>query len=151
MHQILKMIKKNIFSILLALLIMYLSLISSEKFERVPFLNIPFLDKIVHFGMYFLLMSAIIFVNRKTLESTRRLFIISLIPLLYGIMIEVLQSMLTVNRSGSFYDVVFNTSGIYVSILIWLSIKPFKKKRSNWNWFSIVCPFYQIINCLDAE
>ncbi len=122
------MVKKNIFSILVALLIMYLSLTGSDTFEKVSFFNIPFLDKIVHFGMYFVLMSVIIFENRKTLKSTLHLFFIALIPLFYGILMEILQSILTVSRFGSFYDVIFNSAGILVSLLLWLWVKPLIKE-----------------------
>jgi VanZ family protein len=126
LHQILKMIKKNIFSILVAMIIMYLSLANSNKFEKVSLFNFPFADKIVHFGMYFVLMTAIVFVNRESIKRTTHLFWVALIPLFYGILMEVLQSTLTITRSASFYDVVFNTAGVFVSILLWLLIKPVK-------------------------
>jgi len=127
------MIKKNKFSILVALLIMYLSLTSSDTFQKVSFINIPFIDKIVHFGMYFVLMSAIIFENRKTLISIRHLFLISIIPLVFGILMEILQSVLTVSRSGSFYDVIFNSAGILISILLLFWFQTLKKRRSDSN------------------
>jgi len=122
------MIKKNIFSILVALIIIYLSLTSSDTFEKVSIFKIPFLDKIVHFGMYFGLMSVIIFENRKTLKSTRHLFLIALIPLFYGILMEILQSTLTATRTGSFYDAIINLAGILVSLLLWLWVKPHLKE-----------------------
>lgn len=122
------MLKKNIFSILVALLIMYLSLTSSDTFNKVSFFNISFLDKIVHFGMYFVLMSVIIFENRKTFKNTGHLFLIALIPLFYGVLMEILQSTLTVSRSGSFYDVIFNSAGILASLLLWLWVKPLTKE-----------------------
>lgn len=121
------MIKKNIFSVLVALLIMYLSLTSSDTFNKVSLFHITFIDKIAHFGMYFVLMSVIIFENRKIFRSTGHLFLIALIPLFYGILMEILQLTLTVSRSGSFYDVVFNSAGILISLLIWLWIKPYTK------------------------
>ena len=59
------MIKKNIFSIIVSLIIMYLSLANSETFEKIGFFNIPYLDKFIHFGMYFVFMSVIIFGTQK--------------------------------------------------------------------------------------
>lgn len=119
------MIKKNIFSILVAMVILYLSLTSSETFVKVSFFNIPYFDKIVHFGMYFGLMSVIIFENRKSIKSIRQLLLIALIPLFYGILMEILQAVLTTTRSGSFFDAIFNLAGILVSVLLlWLWIKP---------------------------
>lgn len=127
------MIKKNIFSILVALIILYLSLISSHTFDKVPIINIPEIDKIVHFGMYFSLMSVIILEHRKTIKSNSRLFLTGLIPLLYGILMEVLQANVTTTRSASVFDVLANTAGIFGSVLVWLWIKPFKKEISDSN------------------
>lgn len=123
------MLKKNIFSIIVALIIMYLSLASSDTFDKVPLFNIPYLDKIVHFLMYFGLMSVIIFENRKVLKTTHNLFLTALIPLLYGILMEILQAAFTETRSGSFYDVLFNSTGILVSLLLWLWVKPLLKEN----------------------
>lgn len=85
------MIRKNLFSILVALAMLYLSLASSENFDKVPLINIPFIDKIVHFGMYFVLTSVIILEHRKSIKSLRTLFILSIFPLAYGILMEILQ------------------------------------------------------------
>jgi VanZ family protein len=126
-----KMIKKNKFSILVAMTIMYLSLASSDTFDKVTFITIPHFDKIVHFGMYFGLMSVIILENHKTIYKTSHLFLIGLIPLFYSILLEILQSTLTLTRTGSFYDALFNFGGIMVSILLWLLIRPPEKKYSD--------------------
>jgi len=127
------MIQKNIYSILVASIIMYLSLTSAHTFDKIPLINIPEIDKIVHFVMYFSLMSVIILEHRKTIKSNSRLFLTGLIPLLYGILIEVLQATVTTTRSASVYDALANTAGIFASILIWLWIRPFKKEISDSN------------------
>lgn len=106
---------------------MYLSLASSRTFDEVPLFNIPYLDKIVHLCMYFGFMSVIIFENRVKLKNNTLLFLIALFPLLYGILMEILQEILTTTRSGSFYDVIFNSAGITISIFLWLLIKSFMK------------------------
>lgn len=118
------MFKKNIFSFLVALIIMYLSLTGADTFENIPTFNIPFLDKIVHMGMYFVLMSVIIFENRRSLTETKHIFLTALIPLFYGILMEFLQANLTSTRSGSIYDILFNFLGIFASIIIWFWIRP---------------------------
>jgi len=112
------MIKNNIFSILAALTILFLSLASAKTFEKVPLNNIPNFDKFVHFSMYFGLMSVIIFENRISLRNTKRLLFASLIPLSYGILLEFLQALFTTTRSGSFYDALADFAGVYVSVLI---------------------------------
>jgi VanZ family protein len=125
------MIKKNIFSILVALLLLYLSLANSEKFENISLFKISYLDKIVHFGMYFTLMSVIIIEHRKSIKDYRYLFLWALIPLLYGILMEILQLTLTVSRSGNFFDAMFNAAGIFVSILFFILVKSIRKKSSD--------------------
>jgi VanZ family protein len=123
------MVKKNILSILVALIILYLSLASAETFEDVPLIDIPNLDKVVHFCMYFGLMSVIILENRKTIKNNKQLFLIAFVPFFYGILMELLQLTLTTSRSSSLFDVVFNSAGILVSIILWLRIKPLIKDR----------------------
>jgi VanZ family protein len=119
------MIKNNFFSILAALIIMYLSMANSHTFDKVP-ISIPNFDKFVHFGMYFSFMSVLIFENRKAIKSTGNLFLIGLIPFFYGIIIEIMQSTLTATRTGSIYDAMANLTGILLSILLWLWIKSAK-------------------------
>lgn len=127
LHQTVKMIKKNLFSIFVALIILYLSLASSDSFNNVPFSDIPNLDKIVHFGMYFGFMSAIIFDNRKTIKSNKQVLLLALIPFFYGILMEIFQALLTVSRFASIYDVLANLTGVVISILVWLLVKPLVK------------------------
>ncbi|MBK7711209.1 MAG: VanZ family protein [Bacteroidales bacterium] len=123
------MIRKNIFSILVALILLYLSLSNPERFAKVQLVSVPHLDKLVHFGMYFLLMSVIIIEHRKNLRNPVNLFLFALIPLSYGILMEILQTTLTRTRTGDLIDAIFDTGGIVVSILLWLLIKPLFKEK----------------------
>lgn len=107
---------------------MYLSLASSDTFKEVSFFNIPNFDKIIHFIMYFSLMTTIIFENRQTLKDNHHIFLTSLIPLTYGIVMEVLQAVFTVSRFASIWDILFNASGILVSLLSWIWLKPLINK-----------------------
>ncbi len=121
------MLKKNIFSIVTAMIIMYLSMTSSHTFDKVPAFKIPGFDKFVHFAMFFGLMLVITIEHRKSIRSVSNLFLISLIPLSYGILIEILQRNLTVTRNGDFYDAIADSAGIFVSILMTIGIKPLKR------------------------
>jgi VanZ family protein len=122
------MLRKNKLSILVAIIIGYLSLTSSHTFDKVPEFNIPYFDKVVHFGMYFGLMLMITIENRKSVKSLKQLFLIGFIPLFYGILIEILQSSFTVTRNGNFFDAVADYAGILFSILVCLLIKPLKNE-----------------------
>ena len=122
------MIRKNLYSILVALIIMYLSMASSHTFDRVPTFNIPHFDKIVHFGMYFSLMLVILIENRNTLKNFRQILLIGLASLSYGIIIEIMQSTLTVTRTGDFFDALADLTGIIAAILIWFLVIRYKKQ-----------------------
>lgn len=123
------MLKKNIFSISIALFILFLSLASSDNFDTVQ-IDLPWLDKIVHFGMYFTLTSTILFEHRNSMNTKGRIFLAAVIPFLYGVIIEALQ-MLTISRSGSIADGLADLAGILVSIFIWLLVRPSPEKRSD--------------------
>ncbi len=96
------MIRKNLFSILVSLLLLYLSLAKSGQFEKIQLANIPHIDKIVHFAMYFILMSVIILEHRKILKNPWNLFLLALIPLAYGILMEILQFIAYLHTFGRF-------------------------------------------------
>jgi len=122
------MVKNNILSIIVALVILYLSLADSQSFDAVPFLNIPYFDKIAHFFMYFGFMSVILFEHRNAVIGRTRLSLIALVPFLYGILMEILQLTIAANRSGNIFDVIANSAGIIVSALLWLLLGPRLKK-----------------------
>ena len=102
---------------------MYLSLINAKKFDDISTFELA--DKLVHTAMYFGFMGLIMFENRKTLITGRKLFIAALIPLFYGILMEVLQGTLTETRTASVLDALFNSLGIILAVLLWQWVKPF--------------------------
>jgi len=115
------MVKKNFLSVIVALVIMYLSLSGPEDLESSFFSKIPYFDKIAHFLMYFGFMSVIIFENRKTLKTTGKLLFAAIVPFLFGLLMEILQVVITLNRSGDFYDALFNLMGILLSVFLYKS------------------------------
>ena len=119
------MIKKNIFSITVSLIIFYLSLSTPQTFLKIGFFDIPYLDKIAHFGLYFLLMFVIILEHRNSCTNTRKLILISLIPFFLGISIEFIQSIFTTYRSKEMLDILADAAGITSAIFLWLLIKPY--------------------------
>ena len=58
------------------------------------------------------------------------LVIVALFLLIYGIIIEVLQTKLTTNRMGEFHDVLANVLGIVLGILLFRFIR---KLELNYN------------------
>ena len=118
------MLKKNIFSIVVALIITYLSLTSSHTFDRVTFLNFPWTDKLVHFAMYSGLMAVIVLEHRSQLKGFRKILTVSLIPLSFGVLMELLQALFTSTRTASFLDIIADMAGITAVVFLWVLIRP---------------------------
>lgn len=117
------MIRNYKYSIFTSLIILYLSLSRSDNFNKVRWFDFPGSDKVVHFLLYFFFMSVVIFETRKHIDKIMHLFYFSLIPLCYGIIMEILQTLISTGRSGNIYDVIFNAAGIYAVIILCSSVK----------------------------
>ncbi len=122
------MIRNNIFSILISLAILYLSLANAKTFESAGLFDIPYLDKFVHFGLYFIFMAVIIYEHRNFFSDTRKIILVALIPIFFGILMELMQAGFTATRKGDVIDAMFNTGGVATSVFLWLFIKPYKSK-----------------------
>jgi VanZ family protein len=123
------MIKNNIFSILVSLVILYLSLANASTFEEIGFFDVPYLDKFVHFGLYFMFMSVIILEHRKSFSNTRQIIIVALIPVFFGALMELFQSGFTTTRKADVLDIMFNTAGTATAVCIWLFLTPYYRKQ----------------------
>ena len=119
------MLKTYKYSIIISVIICYLCLKASSSFDKVNVFSFPHMDKIVHFCMYFGFMSVLILETYVIAKKKHSILILALIPLFYGIVIEILQGLLTTTRSASVYDALFNTLGILFSVAFWLIIKSF--------------------------
>jgi VanZ family protein len=125
-----ELIRKNILSIITALIIMYLSLTSSSTFDEVDVFEIPYLDKIIHFGMYFTLTMSLLFENRSTNKRIRSQLLLAMIPLIYGILLEFAQSWFTATRSGETFDAIFDFIGIVFALSAWRIYVNYRKDQN---------------------
>jgi VanZ family protein len=123
------MVRKNILSVCIAVVIVFLSFTGAGTFSRLHLPAIPYLDKLVHGIMYFTLMFALIIENRSQLDSAKSYLFLATIPAFFGALIEVLQSMFTTSRSGDILDFCADASGIVLSVFVWIVIKRFMKKE----------------------
>ena len=85
-------------------------------------LKIHMSDKLAHFIAYFILMvvwfSFLFFSERLNKSLKQSLWIAAVVCFLYGILMEVLQALLTTYRSSEWYDVIANTTGTVFAVLI---------------------------------
>lgn len=122
------MLKNNIYTIIVSLIILYLSLSTPPSIVRSGFFDIPHLDKFGHFGLYFVLMGTMILEHRSTLIDTRKLLLIALIPFFFGIIVEFMQAEFTKNRKGEVLDMIADTGGVAAALFVWLFFKPYHYK-----------------------
>ncbi|MDD2985664.1 MAG: VanZ family protein [Flavobacterium sp.] len=105
------MLKKNLFLLLLFLWFVFittLSLVSMNNFSKV---SIKGADNYVHFCFYFVL-TVLLVINFITHFKLKKTFILSVaFAIFYGMIIEVLQGVLTSNREPEIKDVLFNSLG----------------------------------------
>lgn len=78
-------------------------------------------DKVVHIVAYFgLAMMWYVWVlfkkpEKKTTKRLKNLFVISVLAIVYGIFIEILQGVLTTYRTSDGWDIVANSTGVLVA------------------------------------
>ncbi|WP_422084220.1 VanZ family protein [Ulvibacterium sp.] len=100
-----------------------------------PNIQIPHLDKIIHFTFYFVAAILGLFSFRKRIKSgTSLLKIITglfLCLVVFGIIIEVIQQRYTMTRAGDVFDALANTIGALIGGLTAKMIFS-SKKRLNW-------------------
>lgn len=96
----------------------------------IPKVNIPFADKLVHFGIYFVLSILLLYGFREQYGFRWVRFIMALlvwaIATLWGTLMELIQYQLTESRHFEYLDILANIIGSLFGIgafIIFLSIK----------------------------
>ena len=89
-------------------------------------IKIKNIDKAYHSFAYFTLAISWLFTYYK---KPKKKYIIVISCILFGIIIEVLQSSLTIYRTGDYYDVLANSLGVLVALFIFNLF--FKKNSIN--------------------
>jgi len=125
-------------NILWALLIFILCSIPGDDLPKSSMFNIPYFDKMVHFGMFFV-MGIFLFAELRyqTNLSKLKIIIISLsLIAAYGALIEFLQQNYFIHRSGDYWDLTADVFGGIVAVFLYswlkkqkdllLNRKPFK-------------------------
>jgi VanZ family protein len=106
------LLKGNIYiiAIIVTLSILYLSLVKMPSYD----VGIANLDKLQHCFAYFILSSSWLLVFYK--KNKKHLIVGSCI--LFGIIIEILQNKLTDHRTGDYLDIIANSTGVFLGLLI---------------------------------
>ena len=107
-----------------------ITIASLVSLSNMPRVNVLGKDKTVHFLFYFVLTLTRNFALQKKYKNWALKYIIVFVVIGYGIVIEVLQEVLTKTRQADLYDVIANSAGALVALIVifWLKNKTFEKK-----------------------
>jgi len=106
-------------------LICYALFIPAQELPVKPLFKIPHFDKMVHFGLFFVLC---ILLLRPFKRLKFKYYIIApLISIVFSGILEFSQQMLSKSRSSDIYDFMANTLGILAAILFYFLFVSGKK------------------------
>ncbi len=108
--------------VLWVITITILSLVEPENFTKIDVKNS---DKYAHFITYFwLTLLLYLALPKNQLNLNSRLLFSFLFSVIYGIIIELLQGLVTVKRQPEIMDVFSNTFGSFIAVLFVLFLLP---------------------------
>ncbi len=129
--------------VLWGITIIILSLMSGKDVKKINIFNFEHADKIIHFIMYFVfsyfLFESFLKYFKTKIKTYRKIVYVLTISVLFGIIMEILQIMLIVNRSGEVLDFIANTIGSilalilfkYIQNLIKIILSPIRSKSNS--------------------
>ncbi len=103
-----------------AIMILVLMTMSGNSFPKFDLINILSLDKFVHTFVFFILQLLLCYGFYKQKNKLKRfpILISSIITFTYGIGTEIVQAVFSLNRKGDYLDVIANSIGIIIAILL---------------------------------
>jgi VanZ family protein len=90
------------------------------KSSNVPVIRIPNLDKLVHAFFHFMFTGLWVLYFKKQFTKTKfqKVMWFSFgFSVVFGIMIEIAQSLFTITRNGDVLDVLANTTGAVIAVI----------------------------------
>lgn len=112
-------------NIIWAIIIFVLCSVPGNSLPHTPAVNIPHLDKLVHFALFFV-MGIFLIAELKFQTKLRRItiaFITFALITIYGGVIEILQEYYFTSRSGDLWDFCADIAGGVTAIFMYSSLK----------------------------
>jgi glycopeptide antibiotics resistance protein len=110
-------LKKETALILTLLYIIVLTVLSFISLGSSSVMSIDYGDKVFHFGAHAVLASLLYFTFYKW-NYRQALVFAAFGSLIFGIIIEVLQGTLTINRQFDVFDIIANCLGMLIAVVI---------------------------------
>ncbi len=98
-------------------LICYALFIPAKELPVKPLFKIPHFDKMVHFGLFFIL--CVLLLRPLKRLNLKYYLIAPLVSVVFSAILEFSQQMLSKSRSSDIYDFMANTLGICAAILFY--------------------------------
>lgn len=118
-------IKKHFYTIVFIswmVFVTFSSLFSFSGIDTGGYVTIPHFDKVVHFIFYFVAcILGVLFIRETTkgeLSSIKAIVIMCIAAIIFGVIIEILQYTITVERMGDFFDALANSMGSLCGALL---------------------------------
>lgn len=111
------------FSLILTVFIIITCLFPSSHMPHIKFLLFKHADKLIHFLMYFLYTSMMIFEisrsNSIALKKSGMFWLSGGVAFFFGGIIEFLQSGMCIGRTGDVFDMCANCTGIFFALVFY--------------------------------
>ena len=108
-------------TMLWALVVLGLSTMSGKKVSDLTIINIPYMDKMIHFAMYFILTFLLLYdfsrYQSKNNPWNKIIILSLLIAVLFGGSMELLQEIPSLQRSTDIKDFIANSIGAISAVL----------------------------------
>jgi VanZ family protein len=99
--------------------IVVLSLLPPQKLPHIHLF--PGADKVIHFFMYFIF-SGLACWSLKVELNRKRIWIVIPIAIAWGVVMEIVQMEMKSGRAFSFYDIIANSIGVIVGMLVYTGL-----------------------------
>ena len=120
--------------LLWAVIVIGLSTMSGKKVSEIPFMGIPHMDKIAHFGMYFVFTFLMLYdfsrYKMKNIAWKKIIGISIIVAIAFGGSMELLQEVPSLERSTDIKDFIANSLGAICAVLSYKYINGILTKLS---------------------
>lgn len=93
------------------LVLTVLSVLPNGYFPRMPVTNF---DKMVHITLYFILITSLLWSASAQTLTVKKVIVFSVLVILYGFTIEIIQETFCINRHFEWWDVFSNSLGTII-------------------------------------
>lgn len=108
-------------------------LLCLEPASELPKVEINNIDKLVHFTFYFgFIILWYLYLNSNSKNTNSKMpLILFFVSIIFGIIIELLQQIVTTSRKGDILDVISNCIGAFTALIVIFFIQFYSNKKKS--------------------